>query len=162
VRSYARARAGEQVRLAARAVRVDRFDLVERRGADLDVVVSCSAGTYIRSLGRDLGAALGVGGHLTRLRRTRSGRFTVESATPLDRLDPVDYLLPLARVAAGAFPVVAVDDDEAGRIRHGQRRVLAAATDGGPVAVLDATGDLVALAEVRDGVAHPLAVFGDR
>uniref|UniRef100_UPI000569E073 tRNA pseudouridine(55) synthase TruB n=1 Tax=Nocardia aobensis TaxID=257277 RepID=UPI000569E073 len=93
-RAYARARAGEQVELAARPVTVSRFDILSRRdidtGAttfvDLDVEVDCSSGTYIRALARDLGATLGVGGHLTALRRTRVGPFTLEHARTVDQL----------------------------------------------------------------------------
>jgi tRNA pseudouridine55 synthase len=85
VRSYARVRAGEAVELAARRVTVSRFALLERRGDDLDVVVDCTSGTYVRALARDLGAALGVGGHLTALRRTRVGPFGLEVARTLEQ-----------------------------------------------------------------------------
>lgn len=93
-RAYDRVRAGEQVVLAARPVTVERFDLVAppRIGPgviDLDVRVDCSTGTYVRSLARDLGRVLGVGGHLTRLRRTRVGPFAVESATDVVGTDVV-------------------------------------------------------------------------
>jgi hypothetical protein len=89
-RAYDLARAGESVELAARRVTVDRFDIVRRRDTaegriDLDVVVDCSSGTYIRALARDLGAALGVGGHLTALRRTRIGAFEVARRRLRDR-----------------------------------------------------------------------------
>lgn len=162
VRSYTRARAGEQVVLQPRPVTVARFDLVARRGADVDVEVACSAGTYIRSLARDLGAALGVGAHLTALRRVRSGQFGADRAIPLDALDPARDAVPLAQAAAGCFPTVPVDAEEAQRMGHGQRRVVPGAPDAGTVAVVDPQGRLVALAEIREGVAHPLAVFGDR
>ncbi len=83
-RAYDLVRAGEQVELAARPVTITRFDIRELRRAvdhiDLDVVVSCTTGTYIRSLARDLGDALGIGGHLTALRRTNVGPFSVEDA----------------------------------------------------------------------------------
>ena len=75
VRSYARVRAGQAVELAPRSVVVSRFALRDRRGPDVDVTVACTSGTYVRALARDLGAALGVGGHLTALRRTRVGPF---------------------------------------------------------------------------------------
>ena len=86
VRSYARVRSGEAVELAARPVVVSRLDLVARRGDELDVVVDCSSGTYVRALARDLGASLGVGGHLTALRRTRVGPFDLSAARTLDEL----------------------------------------------------------------------------
>ena len=93
-RAYARARAGEDVQLAARPVTVSRFEVLARRDittgtttfVDLDVEVECSSGTYIRALARDLGESLGVGGHLTALRRTRVGRFGLAEARPLDDL----------------------------------------------------------------------------
>ncbi len=91
-RAYDLARAGEQVELAARTVTVSRFEVQRERPAstafvDLDVVVDCSSGTYIRALARDLGGALGVGGHLTALRRTRIGPFEVAGAASVDALD---------------------------------------------------------------------------
>src|SRR5207248_3021096 len=82
-RAYARVRAGEEVELPARPVTVSEFRLLDRRGTDLDVTVECSSGTYVRALARDLGAALGVGGHLTALRRTRVGPFTLGHASTL-------------------------------------------------------------------------------
>ncbi|OBH02300.1 MULTISPECIES: tRNA pseudouridine(55) synthase TruB [unclassified Mycobacterium] len=89
-RAYRLAREGQAVELAARPVRIDRFEVlaVRREGAfvDVDVEVDCSSGTYIRALARDLGAALGVGGHLTALRRTRVGRFGLDRARSLDDL----------------------------------------------------------------------------
>lgn len=89
-RSYQLAREGQAVKLAARPVRIDRFEvLATRRGPgliDLDAEVDCSSGTYIRALARDLGEALGVGGHLTALRRTRVGRFDLSHAVSLDEL----------------------------------------------------------------------------
>jgi len=105
-RAYHRVRAGEQVELAARPVTVSRFDLLDdpRRSPatlDLDVVVDCGTGTYVRSLARDLGDALGVGGHLTALRRTRVGPFAVEDAVDVfggpGQRPPVDESL-IARV----------------------------------------------------------------
>src|SRR3712207_6430707 len=88
-RSYDRVRAGESVELAPRSVTVHRLDVhrIERPAPDLvdvEVTVSCTAGTYIRAIARDTGAALGVGGHLTALRRTASGPFSVERATAVD------------------------------------------------------------------------------
>ncbi|GAB2723134.1 tRNA pseudouridine(55) synthase TruB [Nocardia thraciensis] len=119
-RAYARVRAGEDVRLAARPVTVSRFDILERRdidtGAasfvDLDVVVECSSGTYIRALARDLGEKLGVGGHLTALRRTRVGPFTLEHARTLDQL--------------ADDPALALDIDSAARLAFPHRTITAA------------------------------------
>lgn len=89
-RAYQLAREGQAVELQARPVRIDRFEVLATRRVedliDLDVEVDCSSGTYIRALARDLGAALGVGGHLTALRRTRVGRFDLSHAVTLDDL----------------------------------------------------------------------------
>jgi tRNA pseudouridine55 synthase len=89
-RAYRLAREGRPVELAARTVQIHRFDLlaVRREGGfvDVDVEVDCSSGTYIRALARDIGATLGVGGHVTALRRTRVGRFGLEEAHTLDEL----------------------------------------------------------------------------
>lgn len=160
-RAYDRAREGEQVELAARPVTVTRFDVLARRGDELDVTVTATTGTYIRSLARDLGAALGVGGHLTALRRTRSGRFGLADAVPLDDLDPTRDLMPLDVAAATCFACIALSEDEVVRVRHGQRRIVAPpeVDSPAPVALTGSDGGLVALADVRAGVAHPLAVF---
>lgn len=106
-RAYDRVRAGEEVVLEPRDVVVSRFDVVARRrddhAIDLDVVVDCSSGTYIRSLARDLGAALGVGGHLTALRRTRVGPFALRDAVTIDALEGAPCSPP-ARLPAASSP----------------------------------------------------------
>lgn len=168
VRSYARVRAGQDVALAARRVTVSRLDLLRRRGDDLDVLVACSSGTYVRALARDLGAALGVGAHLTALRRTRVGPFGIDAASCLDRLaaEPaaVDAaIVPLDDAAAAAFPVRRLDADESVALSHGRRLTPTGAS--GPVAALDPAGRCVALVEDRDGAARAVVVFrpaGDR
>ncbi len=120
-RAYARVRAGEEVVLAARPVTVSEFALLARRGEDLDVVVECSSGTYVRALARDLGAALGVGGHLTALRRTRVGPFVLEHARTLDELAEDPRLsLTLDEAVAVAFPRRDLDDPAAADVRHGR------------------------------------------
>lgn len=152
-RAYDRARAGEQVELAAREVTVSRFDVVaERREGgtvDLDVVIDCSSGTYIRSLARDLGAALGVGGHLTALRRTRIGPFPVTDAATLDDLASARSLTP-AQAATAVLPRLDVTADEARDLRHGKRLAGAASRlDGAPAAAVDPDGELVGIVERR-------------
>lgn len=156
-RAYARARAGEQVELAARPVTVSRFDILGRRdidtGAttfvDLDVEVDCSSGTYIRALARDLGAALGVGGHLTALRRTRVGPFTLEHARTVDQLaDDPSLNLDVDAAVRLAFPHREIDADQAESLRDGRwldpvglRGVHAATTaDGRTIALLEEKG----------------------
>ena len=117
-RAYQRVRDGETVVIPARPVTVSAFDLLALRRdgpfLDLDVAVECSSGTYVRALARDLGAALGTGGHLTALRRTRVGPFTLEHARTVDELAAAPGLsLDLAAAVATAFPRVDVDDTAA-------------------------------------------------
>lgn len=133
VRSYARVRSGEDVELAARPVHVARFDVTavrEERAEDvpvldLDVSVECSAGTYVRALARDLGAALGSAGHLTMLRRTGVGPYGLDRAVLVDPEsagpDPDLRLIDLDTVARENFPAVQVDPDAATAVRHGRR-----------------------------------------
>jgi tRNA pseudouridine55 synthase len=160
-RSYDRARAGEEVVLAPRAVTISRFDVIaERREAgfvDLDVVVACSSGTYIRALARDLGSALGVGGHLTALRRTSIGAFDVQDAVGLDAIDPA-ALHPPAAIAARLFPTVTLDSAQAIDLTHG-KRVPVSIADAPVVAALTADGRLGGLVSVTDGVARVLVNF---
>ena len=118
-RSYDRVRAGEDVELAPRSVTVHRLDVhrIERPTPDLvdvDVTVTCTAGTYIRAIARDAGAALGVGGHLTALRRTASGPFTVAQAAPVEEAGAAllagggPGFLGLAEAATTVFPARAL------------------------------------------------------
>lgn len=152
-RAYDRVRAGEDVQLAARQVVVSRFDILADRAGDgirdLDVVVDCSSGTYIRALARDLGEALGVGGHLTALRRTRVGGFDVADAVDLDSLDGAPLLRP-ADAARRVMPVLEVTADEARDLRHGKRLLgQAARLTAAEVAAVDPEGELVGILERR-------------
>jgi tRNA pseudouridine55 synthase len=161
VRSYARVRAGEQVELSARRVHVARFELLARRGDDVDVAVTCSTGTYVRALARDLGAALGVGGHLSALRRTRVGGFSIAAAATLEELAVELRLIPLADAVATAFPRLEVSAADARRIGFGQPVTVELASDD-PVGAFGPDGELVALLGRRDGVARSLVVFASR
>ena len=160
-RSYDRARAGEEVVLAPRVVTVSRFDvLAERRDgpfADLDVVVECTSGTYIRALARDLGAALGVGGHLTALRRESIGAFRVQDALPLDALAEGSLRSP-AVVAAELFPTARLDAAQATDLTHGKRVALAVG-DAPVVAAITEDGRLAGLVSVTAGSARVLVNF---
>lgn len=157
-RAYARVRAGESVELKPRRVVVDRFELLGRRDAgecvDLDVVVDCSSGTYIRALARDLGRDLGVGGHLTALRRTRVGRF--DAPVALDELTWADAE-DLATAAQMTFPVVRVDEPTAAAIAHG--RPLPFRVEADPTAILSPGGDLLALYRPDGPGSAPVAVL---
>jgi tRNA pseudouridine55 synthase len=157
-RAYARVRAGEDVQLAARPVTVSRFELVERRGSDLQVHVECSSGTYIRALARDLGDSVGVGAHLTALRRTRVGPFELAEASTLDELAQDLKVTPLADAVAVAFPRWDLDAESATRLSYGQRVEYAAAARG-PVGAFAPDGSVVALVEERDGLTKVLAGF---
>src|SRR5215469_1651620 len=161
-RSYQLARAGQAPALQARAVTVSRFDVTAvRRDDDLldvDVAVTCSSGTYIRALARDLGAALGVGGHLTALRRTRVGPYEIGSARTLDQLAASFEIIPLADAAAAAFPRRDLTAEQARLVAHGGR-LPAGAAGPGPVAAFGPDGALVALLTDEAGQARPLAVF---
>jgi len=157
VRAYQRVRSGENVELAARPVRVERLDLLAHRGCDLDVRVTCSTGTYVRALARDLGDALGVGAHLRALRRTRVGRFGIEAARPLADVESDPVVVPLAEAVGQAFPTLQVSEQEAVRIAHGQRLALEVTVS--PSGVFAPDGSVVALVADRDGVAQPICVF---
>ncbi|WP_417508455.1 tRNA pseudouridine(55) synthase TruB [Microbacterium sp.] len=152
-RAYDRVRAGEEVALKSRAVIVSRFDvLAERRDAgaiDLDVVVDCSSGTYIRALARDLGESLGVGGHLTALRRTHVGPFDVSDAVSIDALDEASTLTPSA-AAVQVMQRFDVSADEARDLRHGKRLPdRSAELHGAVAAAVDPDGTLVGIVERR-------------
>ncbi len=161
-RAYRRVRAGESVELPPRPVTVSAFDVLEVQRPtplllDLLVRVDCSSGTYVRALARDLGAALGVGGHLTELRRTRVGSFTIGSAHSLDQLERDFTLIPLSDAVARNFPRLDVDDETANDVIHG--RPIADTGLAGPLGVFDTDGQVIALAAPRDGQLRVLVGF---
>jgi tRNA pseudouridine55 synthase len=168
-RSYKRAREGEDFELPARPVTVSSFAVHDRREAvaedgspvlDLVVSVVCSSGTYIRALARDLGAGLGVGGHLTALRRTRVGPYRLDAAHTLDQLQQELTVLPIGEAAAAAFPRWDIDARRAGLLGNGVRIDMPSAYEGaGPVAAFGPDGRLVALVEELKGRAKSLVVF---
>jgi tRNA pseudouridine55 synthase len=148
-RAYQRVREGEDVQLPPRPVVVHRFDVLalrrEERATELDVLVDCSSGTYVRALARDLGAGLGVGGHLTALRRTQVGPFGLRNARTLDQLtEHAELSLDLDAAVSLAFPRRDVDAREAGAMAHGQR--LAPGGLPGTYGIFDPEGHVVALA----------------
>jgi tRNA pseudouridine55 synthase len=140
-----------------------------RRDGDLidaDVSVTCSSGTYIRALARDLGAALGVGGHLTCLRRTRVGPYRADAAHTLDALATSFALVPLADAAGAAFARLDLPADQAATLAHGGRLPRGGAAAGetmsgepAPVAAFGPDGSLIALVTPEEGRYRPLAVF---
>ncbi|HEY5978535.1 MAG TPA: tRNA pseudouridine(55) synthase TruB, partial [Microlunatus sp.] len=167
VRSYARVRSGEDVTLAARPVTVSRFEVLARRDAvadgvdgiavvDLDVVVECSSGTYVRALARDLGEAVGTGGHLTALRRTRVGPFTLAEAQDLEATEVA--VSPISDVARRCFPALDLTAEQAVAVRFG-RRLPDTGLPGERTAVFDPDGHFLALYRPEGGDAVPEAVF---
>ncbi|MEV0094289.1 tRNA pseudouridine(55) synthase TruB [Streptomyces sp. NPDC050738] len=167
-RSYARVRGGEEFEIPARPVTVSSFQVYDVRPAtaedgtpvvDLVVSVVCSSGTYIRAIARDLGAGLGVGGHLTALRRTRVGPYKIDSARTLDQLQEELTVMPVADAATAAFPRWDVDEKR-GRLLLNGVRLEMPEYPAGPVAVFGPEGEFLALVEEQHGKAKSLAVFG--
>ena len=159
-RSYQRARRGEAVQLAEVTVTVHRIDLIGYRAPELDFRVTASAGTYIRALARDLGERLGVGAHLTRLRRESIGPLTVEQAVSLDQLGP-DAVVP-PRAVLGDLPAVELEEAERRAVAHGRAVVdgrAAGQRGSGAEVALVAEGELVAVAQVKDGWLRPKVVL---
>lgn len=161
-RAYKLAREGRPVELAPRRVRIDRFDVLEIRRqdglVDVDVKVDCSSGTYIRALARDVGAALGVGGHLTALRRTRVGNFGLDQARDLDALadDPrLSYSLDEACLLS--FPRRDLTAEEAESASHG--RALAPAGIEGIYAATAPDGRVIALLQDRSARTKSVVVL---
>ncbi len=160
-RAYKRVRDGESVEIPSRRVTVSRLEVLDiRRPADagvidVDVDVTCSSGTYIRAIARDLGTALGVGGHLTALRRTAVGGLTLAVAATLAELEeraPDVVGLPMADAARQAFPQRTATAEEARVLSHGGP--LDPAGIDGPYAVFDSAGALLAIVSERDGRAR--------
>jgi tRNA pseudouridine55 synthase len=165
-RAYKLTRAGEAPELAPRPVTVYEFSVTALRRdgdfLDVDAVVRCSSGTYIRALARDLGAALGTGGHLTALRRTAVGPYTLARAHTLEDLESEHQVVtPLAEAAAAAFPRVDLTFDEALRLAQGARLPFGADHPDVPLAAFDPDGTLVALVTAEGGRLRSLAVFVD-
>ena len=170
-RAYHRVRGGESVELAARPVTVSRFlvgaarpDVVDGTPVlDVDIEVTVSSGTYVRALARDLGAALGCGGHLTALRRTRVGGFRLEQAHPLADLEARQGermpVTPLAEAARAAFVVREVDEADARTLSYGQRLPSAVPGRVEPVAAMAPDGTLVAMLDESGPRARSLVVF---
>ena len=162
-RMYAVARRGGEVERKPVTVTVYSIDVLDVRLPDVDFAVECGSGTYIRAIARDVGASLGVGGHLTALRRTHVGPHDVARAVPLDRLDDAEAvsaaLLSPADAVAGMASVV-VGDAERTALRYGQAiRVSVDADEDEPVAILSADGELLAIGRRAGDVIRPRKVF---
>lgn len=158
-RAYALAREGKDVELKARRVHVARLDVLEVRPAgeclDVDIDVECSSGTYIRAIARDLGESLGVGGHLTSLRRTRVGGFGITDAVTLG--DEAPALMTMGEAARRSFPVVDLDEVQCIDVRHG--RALDVAVEAPVTGVLSPGGQLLGLYTPDGDRAVPVTVL---
>ncbi|MEY4060981.1 MAG: hypothetical protein RIQ31_643 [Actinomycetota bacterium] len=167
-RAYAKVRSGDEVKLAAREIDIHKFEILGavRRVVeaghsfiDFDAVIDCSSGTYIRALARDLGAALGVGGHLTALRRTKVGSYTINQAQELEGLDSASLkVLDINAAAAQQFEVRELSAQDVTDLRHGKR--LAAKGEGVyPFGGFDADGKLIAVLTRSGKEINSLVVF---
>ena len=161
-RAYDLVRSGQEVELKSREVTVSAFELLSSSNStegfiDLEVRVDCSSGTYIRALARDLGAALGVGGHITALRRTKVGSFDVADANAITDLENLK-LTTLAKAATDLFPTVSLSSRQATDLVHG-KRLSDVSTTGSLIAGLSPSGDLVAVLEPAGSGLKSVVVF---
>ena len=169
-RAYAKVRGGDEVKLAARPITIHKFEILnsptrvvdgENSFIDLQVEVDCSSGTYIRALARDLGVALGLGGHLTSLRRTKIGSYTIDQAQSLVGLTSEALaVLPIEQAATQQFEVRTLAAQEVIDIRHGKKLTVANESDL-PVAALDENGKLVAMLAKHGSSVKSLVVFAE-
>jgi tRNA pseudouridine55 synthase len=169
-RAYAKVRSGDGVKLAARPITIHKFEItapitrVTEAGIDfidIEVLVECSSGTYIRALARDLGESLGVGGHLVALRRTKVGAYLVEQAQQLEGLTRENLrVMPISAAAQAQFAVRTLSEQEVIDLRHG-KRLKAQGESSEPVAGIDANGNLVAMLTVSKDAVKSLVVFND-
>ena len=174
-RAYAKVRSGDEVKLAARPVTISRFDILgeprivtqdEHSFIDFDAIIDCSSGTYIRALARDLGAALGVGGHLTALRRTRIGQYSIAGAHRADELADLAQkglelpILQASEAAQEQFETRALSDQETTDLRHG-KRIRFAGEKSDPIAAIAPDGSLVAMLTKSGKDLKSLVVFNN-
>lgn len=176
-RAYDLVRAGEEVELGPRRVTISAIEILDVRTGgsadagtvDVDVRVECSSGTYIRAIARDLGSSLGVGGHLSALRRSRVGPFTADGAVNLGARDEqptlttedlIAHLLPPADVARTLFPSLSLDDSQVTDLMHGKRLPAAEfAGHVGPIAAIGPKDVLVGLVEASGDRIRPIVNF---
>ncbi len=162
-RMYAAAREGEALPREPVRVTVHRLEIREIRFPEVEFEVECSSGTYIRAIARDAGDALGVGAHLSALRRTRIGEWSVEAALAAERMDDAAAVAGAIVAPAAAMQGIQqmiVSPADAATIAHGGRIAAPAGIRGdGPIAVCSASGTLLAIAELRDDAVRPRKVF---
>jgi tRNA pseudouridine55 synthase len=166
-RAYARVRNGQLVEIPERKITVYQLDVVHmaRSGnfTDIEVMARVSSGTYIRAIARDLGEALGVGGHLTALRRTSIGPFSEAMCHSLEDLEALDDpwvdVLPLDDIAKMLWPVCTLNHEQSLAVRMGQRILWPEGFTQSIIALIDSQGELAALSEKRDSSCSYIAVF---
>ena len=168
-RAYAKVRSGDEVKLKARPVTIHRFEVIgkprlvvegEITFFDFEAIVDCSSGTYIRALARDLGLELGVGGHLTALRRTKIGSYSIDQAQNLAGLTADKLaILPIEQAATQQFPVRNLNEQEVIDLRHGKRLKVVTETETEPTAAIDGDGQLVAMLTKSGNAVKSLVVF---
>lgn len=165
-RMYAAARRGEEVVRTPVRITIHSIDVLRVGPPEVDIEVRASSGTYIRAIARDLGEALGTGGHLTALRRTAIGEHHVSDSVPVDRLEDAESVTA-ALLSPGAamahLPMTEIGADDAARVRNGVEIVLGAdrvvGSEGGTIGLLYEAGHLLAIAERRGDRARPRKVF---
>ena len=170
-RAYDRVRSGEDVKLVERPVTIHRFEVAseprlvqdgENTFLDFEAIIDCSSGTYIRALARDLGEALGVGGHLTTLRRTKIGSYEVSTAQTLDDLTPETLeILDISEAARQQFTARNLSAQEEIDLRHGKRIAQVGTTDKEPVAAFSESGQLVGMVVNAGESVKSLVVFAE-
>lgn len=175
-RAYAKVRGGDEVKLAARPVTISRFEVLgtvrretvgEHHFIDIDVIIDCSSGTYIRALARDLGGALKVGGHLTALRRTRVGAYQVTDSQALAELKKGEVeLLVIADAAREAFDVRELADGEVVDLRHGKRIAVGEITANQSakdraIAAFSSDGELIGMLTKAGSTLKSLVIFAE-
>ena len=161
-RAHARVRAGEVFELPARIVTISNLEILEIRRVEnrieVDIDVTCSAGTFIRAIARDCGSVLGVGGHLNKLRRTRVAGFGLDRTFSIAALKAQDFTpLTMADVARATFAVRTVSADEATELSFG--RALVANISEDITAAISPADEVLALLQNKEGKALPIAVF---
>ena len=161
-RAHARVRAGEVFELPAREITISNLEILEIRRVEnrieVDIDVTCSAGTFIRAIARDCGVALGVGGHLNKLRRTRVAGFGLDRTVSITALKAQEFTpLTMADVARATFAVRTVSADEATELSFG--RALAVNSNDEITAAISSSDEVLALLQNKEGKALPIAVF---
>lgn len=168
-RAYAKVRSGDEVKLKARPVTIHRFEVTgeprlviegDNTFYDFEAIIDCSSGTYIRALARDLGASLGVGGHLTALRRSKIGSYSISQAQNLEGLTGETLeVLPIEQAATQQFKVRSLSEQDVIDLRHGKRLRVQDETETAPTAAIDSNGNLIAMLTKSGNAAKSLVVF---